>query len=80
VLNLVLGHVWLYDYVPNRFTVKEQILHTQGHELTDSQACIEHKQGHAVVADRLAHFFGCAGVVSKIVKKIIGFGRFKGGW
>lgn len=79
MLDLVLGHVWLYDYVPDRFAVKNQIRPSQGYELTDSKPCIEHKQGHAVVADRLAHFFGSAGVVSKIVKKIIGFGSFEGG-
>ena len=71
--------MWLYDYVPNRFTVKIKVGHTQGYELTDSKPCLEHKQGHAVVADRLTHFVGCAGVVTKIVKKILGFGSFKGG-
>ncbi len=79
MLDLTLAHVRLYDYVPDRPAVKKQILNTQGHELTDSKPCIEHKQGHAIVADRLAHFVGRAGVVSKIVKKIIGFGSLKGG-
>lgn len=79
VLDFVLGHVWLYDYVPDRFAVKIEVRNTQGHELTDSKPCLKHKQGHAVVADRLAHFIGSAGVVSKIVKKIIGVCGFKGG-
>ncbi|GAJ09430.1 unnamed protein product [marine sediment metagenome] len=79
MLDLVLGHVRLYDNVPNRFAVKIKVGHTQGHELTDSQACIEHKQGHTVVADRIAHFVGSAGVVSQKVKKFIAIGGFKGG-
>ena len=45
------------------FMVKKQIAYLQGDELTDPESCIEHQQGHAVVADRLAGFVGCAGVV-----------------
>ncbi len=44
------------------FLVEKQVGHLELNELTDSQACIEHKQVHSVVADRLAVFVRSGGV------------------
>jgi len=79
VLDFVLGHVWLYEDGSNRYSVKIQIAQSQGHELTNSQACIEHQQGHAVITDRLALFLRSGGMAEQRVKEFYAFLGFQCG-
>ena len=79
-LDFVLGHVWFYEDGSNRLPVKIQIWHSQGHELTDLQTCIEHKHGHTVVTDRLDFFVMSTGIAEQSVKEFFTFGGFKCWW
>jgi len=79
VRDFVFGLVRLYEDGVNRQTVKIQILHTQGDKFTDSKSCIEHQQGHAVVADRLAGFGWSVRIVFENIEQFFAFVIIKGG-